>query len=175
MVSAGVDGDRRLALERLHRIARRARFRSRVLRKAVVLSRYRGLTPQDVVLGSYPRSGTTYVRFVLAEIFTGTPSRFGRVRGAFPYVGGHFSAPRLLPDGGKLVYSHELHSGPCRRAIYLIREPRDVAASEYRWLMRRGRTPGPPETFLRDFLKGRSNPWGAGSGTCSTGPKWWSP
>jgi hypothetical protein len=140
---------------------RLARFRSRHLRKPAVALRYRGLGPSDGFLASYPRSGTTWLRFLLSEILTGRPSSFDTDGTAVPYVGHHEGAPEILPGGGRLVMTHETRFRGERRVLYVIRDPRAVAVSEFRWLMRRRLIDGDIDRFVRDFVRGRSNPWGS--------------
>ena len=139
---------------------RRARFRSRILRAPIVRYRHRGLRPLDGMLASYPRSGTTWLRFMLTEVFTGEDARFEPDDQPIIYVGGHAAAPDLLPGGGRMIFTHETFPVGNRRVIYVVRDPRSVAVSEYRWLIRRGLAPRTFERFLDEFLMGRSNPWG---------------
>ena len=139
---------------------RRARFRSRVLRAPLVRYRNRGLRPFDAMLASYPRSGTTWLRFLLSEALTGRPAVFDPDDQPVAYIGAHLDAPDVLPEGGRLVFSHETVDVGRRRVVYVVRDPRGVALSEYRWLQRRGLAPATFDRFLREFVAGRSNPWG---------------
>lgn len=148
-------------VERVVRRLRRARFRSKVLRRPLVEVRRLGLGPDDVLIASYPRSGTNWLMFLVAEAITGEPSQFGAVHRRIPYIGGQRRAPRLLPDGGRIVYTHETHPIGRRRAVYLVRDPRDVVLSEYRWQQMTGVFDGDLDTFVDAFVTGRGNPWGA--------------
>ena len=58
---------------------RRVRFRSRVLRRPVVALRHRGLLSEDAFIVSYPRSGTTWLRFLLCESIAGEAPAFGEI------------------------------------------------------------------------------------------------
>ena len=70
----------------------------------------------------------------------------------------------MLPGGGRLIKSHEPYSGPqkrvYRKAIYLIRDGRDVAVSYYYTLIRRGLYEGDFGPFLRLFLGGGVDGYG---------------
>ncbi len=112
------------------------------------------------MLASYPRSGTTWLRFMLTEVLTGEEARFGPDDQPIIYVGAHAAAPDLLPGGGRLIFTHETVPVGDRRVIYVVRDPRSVAVSEHRWLLRRGLAPATFDRFIDDFLRGRSNPWG---------------
>jgi hypothetical protein len=125
----------------------------RAVRPAVLRIRYAGLRRHDVILASYPRSGSTWFRFLLTESLTGRSAEWSDVNRTIPYVGGHRDAPPFLTDGGRLVKTHDRASGPCERAILIVRDPRDVAVSEFRWFARGGYE-GDLDTFLRSWLEG---------------------
>lgn len=137
------------------------------VRHQVVRFRHRGLRPQDVLLVSYPKSGSTWLRFLLGHVLTGSAVDFDSVRAALPPIGRHTRAPRLLPGGGRFVRSHEpLHvvDGLPVRVLYLVRDGRDVAASYYFHLRREGRTGEDPCRYVDDFLAGAVDGYGPWTG-----------
>jgi hypothetical protein len=140
---------------------RRVRFRNRALRGPLVRSRHRGLTPQDAFLASYPRSGTTWLRFLLYESLTGEPSAFGSIRKAVPSVGKQETARPVLSGGGRLVQTHEPFCDDDRRVIYVVRDARRVVVSEYQWQRRNRTYESSFDGFVSDFVRGRTNPWGS--------------
>ena len=139
---------------------RRVRFRSRLLRRPVVALRHRGLVSEDAFIVSYPRSGTTWLRFLLCESIAGESPAFGEVRRLVPYVGHQNACPAILGSRGRLIQSHERHDIGMRKVVYIVRNPLNVVVSEYRWQQRIGVFYGSFASFFEDFLKGRSNPWG---------------
>src|SRR5579863_5796840 len=108
----------------------RHRITSTSVRNPVVWWRHRGLAPADVMLGSYPRSGSTWLRFVLYEILTGESSSFDKVNAGLRGIGDYQHGPGLLPGGGRFIGTHESYRPAYRRAVYLVRDVRDVALSE---------------------------------------------
>jgi hypothetical protein len=125
------------------------------LRPLRVGLRHRGLGPCDVALASYPRSGNTWIRFLLYQLATGQAGDWPAVNAAIPYVGEHRQAPRLLPDGGRLFKTHENDPRRYRRAIYLVRDPRDVVLSEHRHTRMFGNFDRDLDAFVDTFVKGR--------------------
>lgn len=140
---------------------RRVRFRSTKLRRPLTLIRHTGLRGSDAFVVSYPRSGTTWTLFMLSEAITGRPMTFGQEQNAVPYIGSHRRVPSLLPGEGRLIWSHEIHRVGSHRVIYLVRDPRSVVLSEYRWQEMQGYYSGGLNAFVDDFVRGASNPWGA--------------
>jgi hypothetical protein len=96
---------------------------------------HRGLAGNDVFLASYPRSGSVWLRFLVYEMTRGDSS-LADVQRDVPYVGWHRSAAALLPSGGRIVKTHEPYMAAYRRAIHLVRDPRDVCLSYFRFLQR---------------------------------------
>jgi hypothetical protein len=112
---------------------RRVRFRisETKVRAPIVYYRHRDFRPADVFLASYPRSGSTWLRFMLYEMITGDPSTFGNVNSAFRVVGEHFGAAGLLPTQGRLIGTHEQYRPAYHKVLYLVRDVRDVVLSQF--------------------------------------------
>jgi Sulfotransferase domain len=137
------------------------RLKEAIARRPVVWARHQGLRRDDAFVVSYPRSGTTWMRFLLYEALTGRSSDFETLYKAIPYIGRQRGAPALVGDGGRLIFSHETHSIGNRRTVYIVRDPRSVVLSHYRFHKRRGEFDGTFDEFFRRFLDGRTNPFGA--------------
>jgi len=122
--------------------------------------RHHGFRPADVFLGSYPRSGTTWTRFTLFEILTGGTSGFVAVNGALHGVGAHKTGSPVLPNGGRLINTHERYHKHYKRAIYLVRDARDVALSEFAYTRALEFFDGDLDKFLTTFLCKKINAFG---------------
>ncbi len=131
------------------------------LRVPLVWSRHRGLTPRDVFVASYPRSGSTWLRFLLFETLTRNDAGFDNVNRMIPDVGMHGAATSLLPNQGRLIKTHEPYRPEYRRAVYVARDVRDVVLSEYAYQNALGRVRGTFDDYLNEFLRGTATGYGS--------------
>lgn len=104
----------------------RSRLRGSMAGQWIVERRHMRLSPTDAILASYPRSGNTWLRFMLFEALTGESAQFDNVGIGIPYVGKHREARPLLPSDGRLLKTHDCHRPPELRAVYVVRDVRDV-------------------------------------------------
>jgi hypothetical protein len=132
------------------------------LRTPLCWVRHMGLRPADIFFGSYPRSGSTWTRFVLYEILTGREASFEAVNSTLTGVQRFAHGIPLLPEGGRLLGSHEQYRGKYRRALYLVRDGRDVLLSEYAYLTSLGLYYKDFDQFVAGFVgsRGRVNGFG---------------
>jgi len=133
-------------------------------RRQLVHYHHLGLRRADALLVSYPKSGTTWLRFLVAHALTGIEADFDSVRRVFPPLGRQRHAPALLADGGRLVRSHEplqpYRGRAGQHVVYLVRDARDVALSYLDHHRRLGRYTGDVRVFLDAFLAGRLDGYG---------------
>lgn len=142
--------DAYMSNQRIRRLLQWAGHQRLVLR---VRTRY--LTPNDALLATYPRSGSTWMRFLLYESLTGQSANFDVVN---THTGRN--ARRVLPGGGRVVGTHDPYSHGDRKVVYLARDPRSVVVSEYKLARRQGSKQSFDEFFLA-FLEGNTNPFGS--------------
>lgn len=131
------------------------------VRAPVVWARHRRLKHADVFVASYPRSGSTWLRFLLLEVLRGESSGFRNVDELIPDVGKHKKTPPLLPHGGRLIKTHEAFRPEYEKAVYLVRDARDVVLSEYAYQMALGLTGCNFDDYLLRFLRGKVNGYGS--------------
>ncbi|HWW13949.1 MAG TPA: sulfotransferase domain-containing protein [Candidatus Dormibacteraeota bacterium] len=126
----------------------------RVLTGRQVAGRNLTVFPDDVFLVSYPRSGNTWARFLIASlIFENDPS-FINVESRIPEI--YFNPDhrmRRLPRP-RILKSHECFQPHYRRIIYIARDPRDVAVSFYHHNVKAGNIPDnyPMEDYIPRFM-----------------------
>lgn len=130
------------------------------LRDAVIWNRHRGVRPEDVFIASYPRSGNTWMRFVLSELATDARSTFQSVEQVAPAVGRQSVGPAVTRGGGRLIKTHEPYRREYRRAIYLLRDVRAVAMSQFRVLTITKFPHLTLDTFLDQFARGELDGYG---------------
>ena len=75
-----------------------------LLRAPIIWARHCGIDRNDVMVASYPRSGNTWLRFMLTRILTGKPGGFDNVNSVIAEIGIHKDALPLLPGDGRLEY-----------------------------------------------------------------------
>lgn len=129
------------------------------MRQALNYVRHRGLSQSDVFLASYPRSGNTWLKFMLAELIAGHEVDFKSCEDVIPHVGFHHRAVRLA-NGTRVIKTHEKFRKEYQRAIYVVRDGRDVAVSYYHLWLRANR--GDFQSFLKSFVAGKVDyvgPW----------------
>jgi hypothetical protein len=138
----------------------RRQTRTTGLRVPVMWMRHRSLTHADVFIASYPRSGSTWLRFLLYDVITKHNNEFRKLDTDIPYIGSHHDAPAFLQNAGRLIKTHEHYREEYRRAIYILRDPRDVLISNF-FFYNKPALPGVGiHEFTARFLKGKVNPYG---------------
>ncbi len=133
------------------------------LRLPLIRWRHRGLTPADTFLASYPRSGNTWLRSLLFELLSGDTPTFADIddrESVVGHVGDQAAVPKVLPAGGRLLKTHETFRGEYLRAIYLVRDPRDVVRSEYRFQRWREIWDRTFDDFAHAFVRGTVSGYG---------------
>src|SRR5438270_613556 len=104
----------------------------------------RGLTvlPTDVLLVSYPRSGNTWLRFLLANALRPAQvATFADVGAVVPDIYDEPDRDLLRRPVPRVLKSHEPFDERYRRVLYLVRHPADVAVSYYHYLIKMRQLP----------------------------------
>lgn len=86
--------------------------------------------PNDIFLVTYPRSGSTWSRFLFGNlIHTNQTVNFINMDRLVPMIGDH--PDRVLRSLPRILKSHECFDPRYPRVIHIVRDPRDVAVSFY--------------------------------------------
>jgi hypothetical protein len=120
--------------------------------------------PDDIFIVSYPKSGNTWIRFLIANlVYPQEPANFANIN-------------RLIPDPEALsrkelarlprpryIKSHQYFDPRFPRIIYVVRDPRDVALSQYHFHRKRKvlQDGDPVEEFVHRFVAGTTSGYGS--------------
>lgn len=89
--------------------------------------------PDDVLIVSYPKSGNTWVRFLIANLLNeGQEITFTNIDRKLPDIYNTFR----LSSKSLILKSHEYYDPRYRRVIYIIRDPRDIVLSYYHYFIK---------------------------------------
>ncbi len=130
--------------------------------------------PDDIFLVSFPKSGNTWTRFLIANlvhpeekvgfenIHRLVPDPFATAKRDFD----HMSQPRVIK-------SHDCFDPRYPRVMYIVRDPRDVVISQYHYHRKCNKIEDgyPMEKFVSRFVSGDTCPhgsWGENVGTWLT-------
>ncbi len=112
--------------------------------------------PDDVFLTSYPRSGNTWTRFLVGNlVHSHEPVTFLNVERLVPDMYKHSDRSLRRLARPRILKSHECFDPRYQKIIYVVRDPRDVAVSNYHWEMKQ-RSMGenyPIETFIDRWME----------------------
>jgi Sulfotransferase domain len=135
------------------------------LRAPLAWWEHRGLNDKDVLFASFERSGNTWLRFVLMEILTTDNAGFMNVNQILPEMGTHRPMKPVLSNGGRLIKTHEQYRPQYKRAIYLMRDLRDVMLSNWARDKEMGFAQyfdgGNMDSYVEAFLQGKVTRFGS--------------
>lgn len=144
---------------RTYRLLHAKAARSKV-RVPLVWSWHVGLKPEDIFQASYPRSGSTWLRFMLFEILCGEQAGFRKIEDRLPEIQWQRGKTGIFPSGGRFIKTHEQYRTDYKRAVFLVRDMRDVLLSCYARGLQDGIvdlvSKGDLDSFLMSFLKGKA-------------------
>jgi len=113
--------------------------------------------PDDTFIVSYPRSGNTWTRFLVADlIYPEEPVTFRNIERVIPDIHAHSSRALKRVPRPRFLKSHEYFDPRYQKVVYLVRDPRDVVISLYHF-RRKSRIIDdgyPIEKYVERFLKG---------------------
>lgn len=126
-----------------------------IIKRSLLLQVPRGalrVFDDDVFIVSYPRSGNTWVRFLISDLTCRVShANFLSVERAIPDIYRSRELQLLLTRRPRILKSHEPFDERYRRVIYLIRDPRDVVVSYYQYQKMMDYIPA--STSMQDFAE----------------------
>lgn len=119
--------------------------------------------PDDAFIVSYPKSGNTWVRFLVANLLRARASvDFVAIETLVPDIYVATSRQLEVVRSPRLLKSHEYFDPRYPRVLYIVRDPRDVLVSyfHHQRKVRRITDDTPLELFAESFLAGTADPYG---------------
>ncbi len=120
--------------------------------------------PDDVILASYPKSGNTWSRFLIANLlYPEQHPNWGNIDRLIP-------APEVMSKREferaprpRIIRTHDAYDPRYKRVINIVRDPRDVALSQFHHHRKRKLIADdyPFASFLPRFLAGETNNHGS--------------
>jgi hypothetical protein len=122
------------------------------------------ILPDDIFLVSFPKSGNTWTRFLLANLrFPDEPATWANINRLIPDPTGTAKRDFDRLPRPRIIKSHECFDPRYPRVIYIVRDPRDVVLSQYHYhrKIRKLADESPLEPFVTRFLAGETCPHGS--------------
>jgi hypothetical protein len=130
-----------------------------------IAGRQIAVRPDDTFIVSYPRSGNTWTRFLIANLlYAGRPVSFANIEQLIPDAEAQSSRYMKRVPSPRVIKSHEYFDHRYPKVIYITRDPRDVVLSYYNFSRKYRQIADdfPLERYVHDFVNGTltSSDWG---------------
>jgi hypothetical protein len=121
--------------------------------------------PDDTMVVSYPRSGNTWTRFLIANLLhPGKEITFVNIETLIPDTSSISSRALKRIPRPRIIKSHDYFDHRYPRVIYIVRDPRDVALSYYDFQRKYRQIEDgyPLESYVDEYVNGKlsSASWG---------------
>lgn len=132
-------------------------YAMRYIRGRDVAGRNLYVLPDDTFIVSYPRSGNTWTRFLVANLIRpDQPITFANIEQVIPDI--HAQSKKYLKTipRPRVLKSHEYFDPRYKKVLYIVRDPRDVALSSYHFHRKQRQIEEncPLEHYVRRFVAG---------------------
>ncbi len=120
--------------------------------------------PDDSFIVSYPKSGNTWTRFLVASlIHCQEPMTFLKADKMIPSIDSQSrNFFKALPRP-RVIKSHFPFDQTYKRVIYIVRDPKDVAVSQYHYQIKRKvlQDGHPMDEWIERYVAGETCPYGS--------------
>jgi hypothetical protein len=131
-----------------------------------VADRHLAVYPDDTFVVSYPRSGNTWTRFLIANLVFPTESvTFANIERLIPDSASQSNRALKRTPRPRIIKSHQYFDPRYQRVLYIVRDPRDLVLSYYNFQRKYRQIADdyPLADYVDDFAGGRliSADWGS--------------
>jgi hypothetical protein len=126
--------------------------------------RYFEVFDDDTYIVSYPRSGNTWTRFLIANLlYPEQPASFGNIDRLIPESEELTRSQMARLSRPRIMKSHQYFDARFQKVIYIVRDPRDVLVSQFHYERKRRRIGDDYsiEQFVTIFLAGETCDYGS--------------
>ena len=121
--------------------------------------------PDDTFVVSYPRSGNTWTRFLIANLLHPNQNvSFANIERLIPDTSSQSNRALKATPRPRIIKTHQYFDHRYGKIIYIVRDPRDVALSYYDFQRKYRQIEDgyPLERYVDDFVTGKliSTDWG---------------
>jgi len=120
--------------------------------------------PDDTFLVSYPKSGNTWARFLIANlVHPHAKIDFSNVNRMIPGPEVTRNRDLMRTPRPRIIKSHQYFDPRYRRVIYIVRDPRDVVVSQYHFQRKRKLLADqyPLSEYVGRFVAGQTSFYGS--------------
>lgn len=120
--------------------------------------------PDDVFILSFPKSGNTWTRFLIANlIYPETPADFSNINRLIPDPEAMSKRDLAKMPRPRIIKSHQYFDPRYPRIIFIVRDPRDVLLSTYHFQRKRRVIDDhyPLKEYAGQFIAGKTSPYGS--------------
>jgi hypothetical protein len=122
--------------------------------------------PDDTFVVSYPRSGNTWTRFLIANLaFPSESVTFANIERLIPDTSSQSNRALKRTPRPRIIKSHQYFDPRYKRVIYIVRDPRDLVLSYYNFQRKCRQIADnyPLANYVDDFVNSRliSADWGS--------------
>lgn len=120
--------------------------------------------PDDIFLVSYPKSGNTWTRFLIANlVYPEKNPDFANINDLIPDPEAMAKRDLERARRPRILKSHQYFDPRYPKVIYIVRDPRDVVLSAYYFDIKRKliNEAYPLEKFVSRFVRGELTPYGS--------------
>ena len=124
-----------------------------------------GVRPDDTFVVSYPRSGNTWTRFLIANlVYPHRDVTFANIEQLIPDTSSQSNRALKRTPSPRIIKTHQYFDHRYPKVIYIVRDPRDVVLSYYDFQRKYRQIEDgyPLEQYVDEFVHGRINSrdWG---------------